>query len=52
MSGAEIGKRERQLMTIGTFAVRSRISMRALRIYDRLGLLKPAHVDADSGYRR
>jgi DNA-binding transcriptional MerR regulator len=52
MSGAQIGKRERQLMTIGTFAGRSRISMRALRIYDRLGLLKPAHVDADSGYRR
>jgi DNA-binding transcriptional MerR regulator len=52
MSGAQIGNRERQMMTIGTFAGRSRISMRALRIYDRLGLLKPAHVDADSGYRR
>jgi DNA-binding transcriptional MerR regulator len=52
MTGAEVRKRERQLMTIGTFARRSRISMRALRIYDRLGLLKPAHVDTDSGYRR
>jgi DNA-binding transcriptional MerR regulator len=41
-----------QLLTIGVFARRSRLSPKALRLYDRLGLLVPAHVDADNGYRR
>jgi DNA-binding transcriptional MerR regulator len=36
---------------IGEFARRSRLSARALRIYDELGLLRPARVDEDSGYR-
>lgn len=40
------------LLSIGVFARRSRLSMKALRLYDRLGLLTPAHVDRDSGYRR
>ena len=40
------------LLSIGVFARRSRLSMKALRLYDRLGLLAPAHVDPDSGYRR
>lgn len=40
------------LLTIGAFARRSRLSMKALRLYNRLGLLVPAHVDRDSGYRR
>jgi DNA-binding transcriptional MerR regulator len=40
------------LLTIGVFARRSRLSMKALRLYDRLGLLKPADVDPESGYRR
>jgi DNA-binding transcriptional MerR regulator len=39
------------LMTIGTFAGRTRLSAKALRLYDRLGLLPPARVDPDSGYR-
>jgi len=38
-------------MGIGEFASRSRLSARALRIYDELGLLPPARVDEDSGYR-
>ena len=38
-------------MGIGEFANRSRLSARALRIYDELGLLAPARVDEDSGYR-
>jgi DNA-binding transcriptional MerR regulator len=38
-------------MGIGEFASRSRLSARALRIYDELGLLRPARVDEDSGYR-
>ena len=41
-----------QLLTIGVFARRSRLSPKALRLYDRLGLLTPAHVDRDNGYRR
>lgn len=39
------------LLTIGAFAARSRLSPKALRLYDRLGLLAPAHVDETSGYR-
>jgi DNA-binding transcriptional MerR regulator len=40
-----------ELVPIGRFATASRLSLKALRIYDRLGLLRPAHVDAESGYR-
>jgi DNA-binding transcriptional MerR regulator len=39
------------LMTIGAFAERTRLSPKALRLYDRLGLLPPARTDPDSGYR-
>jgi DNA-binding transcriptional MerR regulator len=39
------------LLTIGTFAARARLSAKALRLYDRLGLLSPAYVDEASGYR-
>ncbi|WP_443077781.1 MerR family transcriptional regulator [Streptomyces sp. NBC_01450] len=40
-----------ELLTIGAFAARARLSPKALRLYDRLGLLAPAHVDEVSGYR-
>ena len=39
------------LMSIGEFARLSRLSPKALRLYDELGLLEPARVDDDSGYR-
>ncbi|MFD9430371.1 MerR family transcriptional regulator [Streptomyces sp. NPDC060002] len=39
------------LLTIGAFAARARLSAKALRLYDRLGLLAPAHIDEASGYR-
>ncbi|GGZ95537.1 hypothetical protein GCM10010344_74530 [Streptomyces bluensis] len=39
------------LLTIGAFAARTRLSAKALRLYDRLGLLTPAYVDDVSGYR-
>lgn len=39
-------------LTIGVFARRSRLSMKALRLYDRLELLIPADVDPENGYRR
>ena len=40
------------LLSIGTFARRSRLSVKALRLYDRSGLLVPADVSPGSGYRR
>lgn len=39
------------LRPIGAFASRSRLSQKALRLYDELGLLPPAHVDPETGYR-
>lgn len=52
VDGQRDGRREpEELLTIGAFAARSRLSAKALRLYDRLGLLTPAHVDAVSGYR-
>ena len=39
------------LVTIGEFAARTRLSVKALRLYDRLGLVRPARTDPDSGYR-
>ncbi len=41
-----------QRLTIGAFAQRSLLSPKALRLYDRQGLLVPAEVDPQSGYRR
>ena len=38
-------------MTIGEFARRSGLSLKALRLYDARGLLQPVRVDPDSGYR-
>lgn len=38
-------------MTIGQFARRTRLSYKALRMYDAMELLPPAFVDADSRYR-
>lgn len=42
---------DEELLTIGAFAARARLSAKALRLYDRLGLLAPAYVDEVSGYR-
>jgi protein phosphatase len=39
------------LLNIGEFARASRLSAKALRLYDELGLLPPAHVDPVTGYR-
>ncbi|TYB51243.1 MerR family transcriptional regulator [Nonomuraea sp. PA05] len=40
-----------RLLTIGAFARAARLSPKALRLYDELGLLRPAAVDGESGYR-
>ena len=43
---------EDPFLSIGEFSRRSWLSLKALRLYDRQGLLTPALVDEDSGYRR
>ncbi|XVV11289.1 MerR family transcriptional regulator [Actinoplanes sp. CA-131856] len=40
------------MFTIGDFARHGRVSVRMLRHYDSIGLLRPAHVDPATGYRR
>lgn len=39
------------LLTIGAFSRRSRLSLKALRVYDEMQLLKPTRVDPQNGYR-
>lgn len=39
------------MFTIGDFAGHGRVSIRMLRHYDAIGLLRPARVDRSSGYR-
>ncbi|SFH81936.1 DNA-binding transcriptional regulator, MerR family [Amycolatopsis regifaucium] len=39
------------MFSIGDFAKHGRVSVRMLRHYDAIGLLRPAHVDPFSGYR-
>jgi DNA-binding transcriptional MerR regulator len=39
------------MFTIGDFARHGRVSIRMLRHYDAIGLLRPAQVDPSSGYR-
>lgn len=41
-----------ELLTIGEFSRASRLSAKALRLYDELGLLRPVVVDPGNGYRR
>jgi DNA-binding transcriptional MerR regulator len=38
-------------MRIGDFARMGSVSLRTLRFYSQAGLLRPAHVDPDNGYR-
>ncbi|MFI7327786.1 MerR family DNA-binding transcriptional regulator [Streptomyces rubiginosohelvolus] len=49
--GRPVGAASEELVTIGEFARLSRLSARALRRYDELGLLRPALVDPVNGYR-
>jgi DNA-binding transcriptional MerR regulator len=39
-------------LTIGDFSRATHLSVKTLRHYHRVGLLAPADVDADTGYRR
>lgn len=38
-------------LSIGQMARITHVTIQTLRLYDRLGLLKPAHVDQETGYR-
>jgi DNA-binding transcriptional MerR regulator len=38
-------------LSIGEFSKETRLSQKALRLYDEAGLLPPAYVDPDNGYR-
>ena len=40
-----------QVVPIGRFSKMTRLSIKALRLYDEIGLLRPAWVDDSSGYR-
>src|SRR5262245_143538 len=42
---------ENPMFRIGEFAQIGQVSSRQLRFYDHLGLLQPAHIDGDTGYR-
>jgi len=39
------------MFRIGDFSKLTRVSVKALRFYDEVGLLKPTYVDLDTGYR-
>jgi DNA-binding transcriptional MerR regulator len=41
----------KNLLSIGAFARMSRLSIKALRLYDQLSILQPRHTDPQSGYR-
>ncbi len=46
-----MSERDPQLMSIGRFSETTRLSVKALRLYDQQGLLVPEHVDTSNGYR-
>jgi DNA-binding transcriptional MerR regulator len=43
--------RPKHLLSIGEFSKHVRLTQKALRLYDALGLLMPSFVDEQSGYR-
>ena len=44
-------RRKNKLLSIGEMQKLTRASLRSLRYYEKLGILTPAHIDPDSGYR-
>jgi DNA-binding transcriptional MerR regulator len=46
-----VDERPAQLQTIGAFASAAQLSIKALRLYETLGVLSPSWVDPTSGYR-
>jgi DNA-binding transcriptional MerR regulator len=52
MIGDVASRSGESLLTIGEFAARTRLTPKALRSYDAIGLLRPVDVDPSNGYRR
>jgi DNA-binding transcriptional MerR regulator len=48
---ADTDPRAAGLLGIGAFSSLVRLSVRMLRYYDKQGVLSPAHIDPDTGYR-
>ena len=51
MGGGPSPTATNEMLTIGAFSKRSRLSLKALRLYDEMALLRPAAVDPSNGYR-
>jgi len=51
MKGAKARNERNRVLKIGDFSRLTQVTVKALRHYDRLGLLKPDHIDPASGYR-
>jgi DNA-binding transcriptional MerR regulator len=49
---AHTGSMSSSVLSIGDFARAAHVSVKMLRHYHQIGLLEPADVDADTGYRR
>lgn len=47
----EQAEQDDRLMSIGRFSALTRLSLKALRLYDKLGLLRPTWTDPANGYR-
>jgi DNA-binding transcriptional MerR regulator len=43
--------KQKNLLSIGAFAQMSRLSIKALRLYDQLSILQPHYINPQSGYR-
>ena len=42
---------EKKMMKIGEMARFNRVSISTLRLYDKVGILKPCHTDPETNYR-
>lgn len=51
MQDYQCEKEPQRLYKIGIFAQMNKITIKALRHYDDIGLLKPAYIDENNGYR-
>ena len=47
----EMDKKNEKFLSIGTLSGLTGVHVKSLRYYDEIGILKPAYVDPDTGYR-
>jgi DNA-binding transcriptional MerR regulator len=50
--GPTVTGMDQELLTVGLMAQRSGLTIKALRHYDRVGLLRPVTIDSATGYRQ